>query len=208
MAPISKISDMTKRWIIESKTAIEAGYVNNPNDRGGETKCGITAVKANEYRADLMRLFKWDGQMRNLTTQMAFYIYDIDFWQKMRLDEVILRHPFIADRLFDLGINAGKGIPVKHLQRALNVLNRQTKLYEDITADGAIGPGTIKALDGFIKARGNEGVLRLTTLLFCLQGNHYVECAESRVQNEEFEYGWAGRVHDQLQFYADLIDAA
>ena len=202
---LTKIADMTKEWIIKSKTAIEAGYVNNPKDPGKETKCGITIAKAMEYKAELVALFKWSGKMIDLTEEMAYYIYEQDFWIKPHLDQIFKRHPFIADRLFDLGINAGQATPIKYMQELLNVFNREQVLYPDIVADGGIGPGTLKALDAFIAARGNEGIMRLVTMLFCEQGHHYKKTAEGRPASEEFEYGWAGRVHEQLNIYFDLI---
>ncbi len=202
---LTKIAEMTEEWIIKSKTAIEAGYVNNPKDPGGETKCGITKAKAMEFELQLKALFKWSGKVADLTEDMAYYIYKQDFWIKPKLDQIYLRHPFIADRLFDLGINAGQTTPIKYMQELLNVFNREQKLYPDIVADGGIGPGTLKALDAFIAARGNEGIMRLVTMMFCEQGHHYKKTAEARPASEEFEYGWAGRVHEQLNIYFDLI---
>ena len=196
---------MTKEWIIKSKTAIEAGYVNNPKDPGGETKCGITLVKALEFKDQLVKLFNWQGKIIDLTEEMAFYIYEQDFWIKPKLDQIFLRHPFIADRLFDLGINAGQKTPIKYMQELLNVFNREQKLYPDIVADGSIGKGTLDALDAFIRIRGNEGIMRLVTMMFCEQGHHYKKTAEARPASEEFEYGWAGRVHEQLNLYFDMI---
>ena len=202
---ITKLAEMTQEWIIKSKTAIEAGYVNNPKDPGKETKCGITAAKAAEFKTQLVALFKWSGRMIDLTPEMAFWIYDQDFWIKPKLDQIFLRSPLIADRLFDLGINAGQATPIKYFQELLNVMNREQKLYPDIVADGGIGPGTLKALDAYIAVRGNEGILRLCTMMYCEQGHHYKKTAEARPASEEFEYGWAGRVFDQMKLYYSLL---
>lgn len=186
------------RWsmegIIAAKVNIEAGYVNNPNDLGGPTNFGITQATARENG--------YTGDMRNLTRQMALDIYKKGWWDRMRLDRILAWNPLLADRMFDFGINAGRANCIKSLQRILNVLNRQGKLYADIDADGGIGPATMTALEGFLKARGLDGFNRLMFALTSHQVSYYTEISEKRVQNEEFTYGWYDRVYREMGDYA------
>lgn len=186
------------RWsmegIIAAKVNIEAGYVNNPNDLGGPTNFGITQATARENG--------YTGDMRNLTRQMALDIYKKGWWDRMRLDRILAWNPLLADRMFDFGINAGRANCIKSLQRILNVLNRQGKLYADIDADGCIGPATMTALEGFLKARGLDGFNRLMFALTSHQVSYYTEISEKRVQNEEFTYGWYDRVYREMGDYA------
>lgn len=186
------------RWsmegIIAAKVNIEAGYVNNPNDLGGPTNFGITQATARENG--------YTGDMRNLTREMALAIYKKGWWDRMRLDQMLALNPLLADRMFDFGINAGRGNAIKSLQRILNVLNRQGKLYADIDADGGIGTLTMNALAGFMKARGADGLNRLMFALTCHQVSYYTEISEKRVQNEEFTYGWYDRVYREMGDYA------
>lgn len=196
MAVVSPADRWTKRGIIAAKVNIEAGYVNNPKDLGKATNHGITEATARE--------FGYKGDMRNLTIDEAFDIYDRGWWKRMRLDEIMSYSPMLADRMFDFGINAGRANCIKSLQRALNVLNRGGKLYSDIDADGGIGRLTLDALAGYTKARKEEGVKRLAFVLSCHQVAYYTEISEKREANEEFTYGWYGRVEGEMPEYAKM----
>lgn len=194
--------DINKHWIITNCVNTEAGYVNNPDDRGGETNHGITAATAAEWKSDLVKLFKWDGTMRNLTREMAMYIYDKGWWQRMRCDEILEIHPLLCHRIFDFAINGGRVVSVKYLQRLMNVLNRGGKDYPDYSPDGGIGPNTLGQLKAFAKARGQRGLLYLLNGLAGMHVNHYVEISESRVANETFTNGWFDRMLSATEFYS------
>lgn len=196
----------SKRWIIADKTAVEAGYVNDPSDRGGETNCGITKKTAEMYRNDLVNKFKWNGDMRTLTKEMAFYIYDVEFWQKMRLDDIHKRCPALADKMFDVGINAGWPIAGQWLQLILNVANKKQAFYKDLTIDGNIGNVTIAAIDALYKARGVKSAnWNILKLFICKQGAHYVDISFKREANEDFLWGWSGRIdHNLVDYYKAL----
>lgn len=196
----------SKQWIIADKTAVEAGYVNNPNDPGGETNCGITKKLAEFYKAQLVAKFKWDGTMRNLTKEMAFFIYDQEFWQKMSLDEIFKRCPLIADKMFDCGINIGGSVVEKWLQLILTVMNQQGKLYPDLVPDGNIGPKTIQALDAYLKARGNKlGRWTILKALLAKQGSHYIDISFANGKLETFTAGWFNRMdHNLVDYYRAL----
>lgn len=202
---LTRLEDYTRENIIRDKTGVEGGYVNNRHDRGGETNHGITAAVANELRVKLIQRFGWDGTMRNLTKEMAYWIYRVKYWDPMYLDDVLLRHPVIADKMFDVGINAGPTTTVRHLQTLLNLNNRMGKLYLDIKVDGWMGPKSLATLDAYRDHRGVEGLKRLVIMLTCLQGAHYTTITERREENEEFFYGWTGRVERDWLNYAMVL---
>jgi lysozyme family protein len=82
-----------------------------------------------------------------------------------------------------------------YLQRALNALNQEGRLYADIRADGRIGPMTVAALREYLQRRGNPGITVLLRALNALQGAAYIGLAEHRMKDEAFVYGWlANRV--------------
>ena len=200
MAKITE-KDFTCEFISRDKTSIEAGYVDDPDDSGGITNHGVTQALANQYKTTLKTKFGWDGNMRNLTTEMAFFIYKTHFWDKMKLDEVMKRSVFLADRLFDLGINAGKTVPVKNLQRYLNVMNNRQTYWKNIDADGAMGPQTLAALDAYIAKRGATGKDYLIDAMLDMQSTYYIELAERREKVEKFIYGWQARKRRERKRY-------
>lgn len=92
----------------------EAGYVNNLDDPGGETKWGISKRSYPTLN------------IRELTRQDAYEIYFKDFWQ--RLDVEFLPQS-VAFQLFDFAVNSGIETAVRYFQRALGVAD-----------DGHFGP--------------------------------------------------------------------
>lgn len=181
----------TKEQIINDVVGIEAGYTNNPNDSGGETNHGITRVVANAHKAALVAKFNWDGTMRNLTVAMAFYIYDVDYWNKLKLTDICKISSVLADKLFDIGVNCGTKRAGEWLQRVLNVSNRQGRDYADLKVDGLLGPATIKAINGLVAKRGlGNGIEILIAGLVGLQTSHYISISETSPKNEDFFAGW------------------
>lgn len=205
MAKEMFLADLTRDWIIRHCVAVEAGYVNNPKDPGKETKHGITATTAAEHKAELVRRFGWSGKMIDLTEEMAMWIYRTAWWDRMRCDELHAIHPFIADRVFDFAVNAGRALGVKTMQRILNVSNREGKDYADIDADGGVGKLTIAALESFYKKRGVDGLETFVQFQLALQGAHYVTLAEQKPVLEEFVNGWGARVRDINKLYQRVL---
>ena len=97
----------------------EGGYVNDVNDRGGETRYGIS--KRAYPHIDIA----------NLTLAQAKAIYRTDYWDKAKCSSL---PPDLALLVFDAAVNNGVGAAIRWLQRAANV-----------TVDGIIGPKTIAA---------------------------------------------------------------
>ena len=109
----------------------EGGYVNDPNDPGGETNWGIS--KRSYPNVDV----------KALTREGAKRIYRTDFWERGGMDGY---DPAIAFQVFDIAVNSGIETAVRMLQRAAGVAD-----------DGHAGPVTIAA----VKARSVTDVLML-----------------------------------------------
>jgi lysozyme family protein len=173
---------MTKDQIFNSILEKEGGYVNNPDDKGGPTNWGITQVVA--------RAHGYTGDMKNLTRKQALDILEADYWYGPRFDQVSTLSPDIAAELCDTGVNMGPAVAAKFLQRVLNVMNNQQKLYFDLKADGQIGPRTISTLKQYLTSRGSKAEEVMLKALNSLQGARYIELSEQRPANESFVYGW------------------
>lgn len=167
---------------IDKLVAIEGGYVNNPNDSGGETIWGITLATARHYG--------YTGPMRAMPRAEALRIYKQSYIVAPKIDKLWSLNDRIAYEVFDTGVNCGPGTGIKFLQTALNALNRQGRDYSDITVDGVIGPATLRALESFLRLRKLEGEIVLLKALNVLQGAFYLDLAARRQKDEEFVFGW------------------
>lgn len=168
--------------MIQDVIKVEGGYCNDPHDAGGETNYGITIATA--------RANGYTGSMKDLPLSVAAIIYKKQYYYAPKLDKVEQISEAVAAELFDTGVNMGVGTAGKFLQRALNALNNQQKLYSDLVVDGGIGDKTIAALAAWIKAKGVSGEKVLVNALNCLQGARYIEIAEKNPTQETFVYGW------------------
>ena len=111
----------------------EGGYVNDPQDAGGETKFGIS--KRAYPNLDI----------KNLTRDQAIEIYKRDYWDKLPNTLPAAVHCV----LFDCAVNAGIG-------RALRILQAAIKVGQD----GKWGGLSQSALT---KLNQNEVLLRFST---------------------------------------------
>ena len=106
----------------------EGGYVNHPSDPGGRTNLGVTQRVWEEYVGHPVD----EATMRSLTKELVAPLYKKEYWDAVHGDKLPCGADYLA---FDFAVNAGSFRCVKTIQRALN-----------ITADGVIGPVTIKAI--------------------------------------------------------------
>ena len=167
-----------KKEIIDEIIRVEGGYVNDPSDSGGETNFGITKAVAEPY---------YNGPMIDLPRDIAFAIYTVQYWDKVRGDDLARLSEGVAAEVVDTGVNMGTTRAGTFLQRSLNVFNNRGQLYPDITVDGNIGPATISALTSYLNARNDATLIKM---LNCLQGAFYVDLAERREKDEKFINGW------------------
>lgn len=155
------------------------GYVNHPDDHGGETNYGITRKVALENG--------YAGSMRDIPYTKVLDIYRRRYWDDLRGDEIPDQE--IAEELFDTGVNCGMRTAKEFLQRTLNVLNVKGTKYPDLVVDGVIGPRTIGALANALAVAPwyRLCILRALDSLQCVR---YVELAERNRKFESFVPGW------------------
>lgn len=103
--------------------ANEGGYVNDPDDPGGETNFGISK-----------KHFP-DVDIKNLTAASATMLYRQKFWEPYNLEA--LESQSVANKVFDLVVNLGPIPAVRLLQQSLAYF-----LSGPIVADGKLGTQT------------------------------------------------------------------
>jgi len=115
----------------------EGGYVNHPKDPGGETNMGVTKRVYEEFGGT--------KDMKDLEFEDVMPIYKKNYWDRVKADDL----PAGLDLcVFDFGVNAGTGRAAKYLQSLVGA-----------TADGAIGPNTLKTVEVYVQIEGIEATI-------------------------------------------------
>jgi lysozyme family protein len=140
--------------------ANEGGYVCDPDDPGGATKFGISK-----------RVYP-SVDVANLTAEEAKAIYQRDYWDPLYS---YIASEEIAGKLFDLGVNLGKGRAVMLLQTACGV-----------TVDGAFGEQTLAAVN-------KSNPERLLAEFRAIAAEHYALLVADDPKLEKFLHGWMRR---------------
>ena len=99
----------------------EGGYVDHPEDPGGETNLGVTK-----------RVYeKWGGtkDMKDLTVEDVAPIYKKEYWDRCKCDDL---ESGVDWAVFDWAVNSGTGRAAKAIQKICGAAQ-----------DGAIGPKTL-----------------------------------------------------------------
>jgi hypothetical protein len=126
MADVNKFSDMLLQF--------EGGYVNNKSDLGGCTNEGITLATWQKFGWDMNgdNIINCDD-IKLLGKKEFVFILKKYYWDVLHCDDI--QNQSIANFICDWFYNSGY-YAIKHLQTILK-----------LTADGIIGPNTIKAIN-------------------------------------------------------------
>lgn len=107
----------------------EGGYVNHPNDPGGETNRGVTRLVYDSYRRSKGLPMQ---SVKLITDHEVTDIYKSRYWAEGYCDA--MPEP-VAIVMFDTAVNTGVKRAAVLLQRALRIVD-----------DGVIGPKTLAAI--------------------------------------------------------------
>jgi lysozyme family protein len=153
-------------------------FTNDPLDRGGPTKFGITARTLGRARR-LGRLATAE-EVEALEKPEAVDIYRRMYIIDPGFTTEVFPYEPLRRAVIDAGVNFGAKAAIKHLQLALGV-----------TADGIIGPQTRQAI-----AHGNPHRILLDTVRH--RSRHYGRIVQNDHTQVRFIVGWLDRAFDQL----------
>lgn len=151
----------------------EGGYVNDPDDPGGATNFGVTIHTMRRLGLDLTG----DGKVtaadvKALTINQAIDIFKKHYFYKPKIDQL---PQALQASVFDMQVNAG-GNAIKVLQRLL------VKFGEDVTADGVLGPQSLRATHNvWAKAEGH-----LVDAYGIERRNYYYRLADRRPASRKY----------------------
>ena len=188
------MSDFSKAF--EKTMEHEGGYVNDKDDRGGETYRGISRnnfgnwkgwKKIDKYKPvndGFRKKIKQDESLQNDVRDF----YKKEFWNRFKGDDI--GDQGLAEELFDTAVNMGTRVAGRFLQQGLNLLNRNGSLFEDLEEDGLVGKKSIGALNKYLKT---DNAVTLLKLLNILQGARYIEIMRNNPTQEKYARGWLNR---------------
>ena len=154
----------------------EGGYVNHPEDPGGETNLGVTKRVYEEHGGT--------KDMKDLTVEDVAPIYKKGYWDKMKGDDL----PSGLDLcVFDFGVNAGPGRAAKFLQKMIGT-----------TVDGGIGPMTLAKVNEYVDSNGLEESIKQYQ-------SARQEYYESLSTFGTFGKGWTRRVDETTELALELL---
>jgi lysozyme family protein len=158
----------------------EGGYVNDPNDPGGETYKGVSRTNWNTWKGwqniDLARRrpdFPANLE-KDLDLQGAVKQFYLDmFWSKINGDG--LNDQSVATSIFDFAVNTGV---------TTSVILAQMVVGAD--QDGVVGEQTLKAIND----TDPEHFLASFTLAKIVR---YINIVKKRPTSQKYFYGWIRR---------------
>lgn len=174
---MSKESDALFNQAILGTLQFEGGYVNNPNDSGGETNYGVTVKTA--------RAFGYAGPMREIPIETVHNIYKQQYWERPGLDRLATFLPALAQYMFDIGVNCGPAKACEFLQEALTLMGQDPG-----TIDGVMGKKTMDA----VTALPANLRPRLRRLVGIIHGAFYLAIIRKNPTQREFLGGWMRRI--------------
>lgn len=197
-----RYASAVKKLLIE-----EGGLVDDPVDRGGITKYGISlrflaADGAFDDDGDGKLDFDLDmdgdidGQdIRLLTRANAVFLYNRCFWKPLGVESLPLPAP-IGEMVFDQGVNGGIVTSRKLLQRAINsslmLIPPKQCTVSMLNVDGGIGDKTLTAMR-FAINWPSMGIGGLTTSYRDAVRERYRAIARRYPKQQKYLNGWLAR---------------
>lgn len=155
----------------------EGGYINDPDDRGGETYKGISRNAHKNWKGwKILDSYKYKKEFpKILDTDIELHreierFYLINYWNPLKAD--LINHQYVANSIFDFGVNAGIKTSVKLAQSII-----------EVETDGIIGTLTL----GKLNAQDSNNFLTAFTVKKIA---YYISIIKNRPANKKFLYGW------------------
>lgn len=155
---------------IDKILAREGGFVDDPLDKGGTTKFGITKATLEWFRKGPVS----KEDVRNMSIEEAKAIYFERFIKIPGFDK--LPEGMLKSNLIDFGVLSGPNLAIMNLQDALGV-----------ESDGVLGPTTLTALLNSDQSKLNVAIAK-KRLLMCGR------IVAKTPNQSKFLVGWMNRI--------------
>ena len=165
---------------LEGVLKAEGGYVNDPDDTGGETYKGVSRRFNSKWQGwVLVDLLK---QKANFPANLDYNdelqkhvadLYEQNYWDRVSGDDIANQE--IAESIFDFAVNAG-----------VKTSSRLAQTCVEAKADGVIGANTI------IKINNANTDLFIATFAL-LKISRYIAICEGKPVNRKYFFGWVRR---------------
>ncbi len=162
--------------------AKEGGYVDDPYDKGGATKFGISSrfIKNNDLKI---------ANVKDLTLLQAKEIYHMFFWNPLKIDR--FNDSTVQLFIFDTAVNCGN-------ERASLLLQNSINSISHIAVDGRIGNETINTCNNITSQENNSKLLK--QLLLSSRIAFYMHIVSSNESQRKFLKGWINRANDVFKY--------
>ncbi len=163
----------------------EGGYVNDPQDPGGETYMGVARTRNSKWDGwvtiDLLK--QKSGFPKNLDSdetlqQQVKDLYEANYWDAVQGDNIIDQD--VAESIFDFAVNAG-----------VRTSSRLAQLSVGATPDGIIGEQSIAMINN------TDDAMFLATFALA-KIERYVAICKKRPASRKYFFGWVRRTLEAL----------
>lgn len=155
-------------------------YTNDPTDRGGPTKWGITQKAWSEFVGHDAS----EDEIKAITENQARIFYEKLYVKAPRFDQL---PPLLAPMVTDCGVNHGVRAASKWVQRAVGAKQ-----------DGWIGPKTLDAVT-------STNLLAIYIRVCSYRSRLYAHIVKHDVTQVKYIQGWANRNTKWLERLADFL---
>ena len=170
----------------------EGGYVNDPNDSGGETYCGISrnnfpnwdgwhTIDVERGCADFPNSLSHNPI---LLDSLSLFYFDM-FWTPLKLNGI--KNDMLKLHIFDEAVNTGTHEAIILLQSIIGV-----------TQDGCVGNDTLNTTNNY------PNQLELAQRYMLGRDSFYQEIVKKKPENQKYLKGWLQRVAN-TEMYGEKI---
>lgn len=181
----------SRRALIDSIISDEGGYQNDPTDRGGPTKFGITRKTIDDYRNRIDPGF--NRAPAGLSRDEAAQIYD-GLIQEYRLDRIA--DPDLRAQAIDIMVNSGIDSAGKLL---LDVLEQRGYNVRTSPGDNVIGSRTLGTLRDLVNQRDTRELTQINNDLVKRRRAFLLNLLQKDPAQEGHRDNWLNRA-DSFRF--------
>jgi len=170
---------------------IEGGYTNDPDDRGGETKYGITKKVFERYKKKYKLSYE---DIKDLTIEDAIKIYERFYLNNYYLNLIVDKKILLL--YIDMIINHGIRRATKILQKSINTLKNKENIFNDIPnliVDGILGKKTVSLLNKITNYTCYNRLLYYIIVYERIQ--YYKKICQRFKSQRKFLIGWIYRCY-------------